>query len=674
MSPVDDVILNNKAPNKKGKGILVILFLLFLVLLMLIGGYWYFINYMQETPKTVFFKYVGQNNLSNILNIDIYYAMLEKMNNESNKTETTANITTSMENDLIKSVDISKLEFIINTSSDKENEASLLDGKITYSSNDIFNVKVINNKDNIGIGSSEIFDKYIATAKTEFSNSINRATGQETDISADVIDETINNFLNNKVVMENGYRTDKINQYSNILYNSIPEEAVQENENVIVTIDSKAINAKAYTLTLDSELYKQVLSNVLNELKNDSELLEKIVTGTEANTESKTEIKDNTKENSNDTNMVTNPLTNVQVQYTGAETEEHQTMQEENTNELQLIEDLPDENLVKNENTIITDTIEEEVISEDESKLFENLILAFVLNQKIETTKDDLLKDINAEINNLNEGIQITVYVRNEEEQAEETIKLVIQLPNNINVDVEYKAENKIKITTLEEVTEEEETITQGNSIEMEKTSSDIKTEYSIKISDIRNKEVIAKTQIDVDTEGSKSSKTYTNEIILKHNNSEGDFKLNIKNNIDFENVAIEETLNNENAIFVDKLADEEVNTLYTQITEKMMQVFSEKIISLAFIDNNLSSSVIQQPVLEQVNEQEKNGIRQKLIETVSNMMGQAELSGETFTIQNLKDIQIEGLNVSCMITEELATIKINGYTFMIDKNFVLSE
>ena len=95
---------------------------------------------------------------------------------------------------------------------------------------------------------------------------------------------------------------------------------------------------------------------------------------------------------------------------------------------------------------------------------------------------------------------------------------------------------------------------------------------------------------------------------------------------------------------------------------------------SLKFIDNNSSNSIIQQPEVEQVNKEEKEKIKKDLIEKVSIMMGEAQARGETFTIQNLVDLSMEGYNVSCMVSEDLAVIKINGYTFNIDKDFVLSE
>lgn len=691
MSPIDDIILNHQEPpKKKGKGIIVVLLLLIVTVCIAGGAYWYYINYIQETPKSKFFKHIGENNISNILNTDIYYTMFEKMNEQSYKTETKANITTTIENDLIQNIDVSKLEFILNSIADKENDADMLDAKINYSSNEIFNAKLINTKDYIGIGSTEIFDKYIGTSKAEYANSIKRATGIETDVSPEMLEEKINNFSSNTINLDEEYKTEKTTKYTNLIFQAIPEEAVTENENVIVTIDSKTINAKAYVLSLDVNQSKDILSNIFTNLKNDEDLLSKIVTGTSNDL--------NNEAIENEQESASNPLPNVQVEYTGAETEEHQTLEiiqdlpDENLvrEQLEMVQDLPDENLVKEELEIVKDFPDENLVkdetaeesnlnqsileeTENVNKLLEKLLLSFVLNQKIEGTVDDFIKEIDLQLNNiqsLNDGIKVTIYVRNEEGQPEETIKLIMELPGKVNIDVEYQTENKIKINYLQE---NEDNITVGTSIEMERVSSDVKTKFNIQVSNIEDKKVVEKTQIEFTTEGSKTSKDYNNEAIIIFNDSEGNIKVNIENKIYFENTTVTETLNDENTIFIDKLLDEEVSTLYTQIMEKMMQVYSEKIISLAFIDNNLLSSIVQQPEVQDDSEQ-KSIIRQKIIDTVSNMMREAEQNGTSLTIEELENLKIDDLNVECTVTEGVATIKINEFTFKIDKNFILTE
>ena len=684
MYQMDEYILNGqKAPKKKkGKGILVIFFVLLFILISLCGAYWYYLNYLQETPKMLFFKYMGQNNFSNIFNTDIYYTMLEKMKEQSFETETTANFTTTIENEFTSNVDVSKLDFAVDISSDKENEAFLFDGKINYSSNDIFDLKLINTKDNIAIGSNEILDKYIATSKIEYANSIKRTTGMEANNPLDVeIGNRVNTFFENKLNLEEEYKSQKTKEYSELVFNLIPEEAVTTSENIVVTLDSKTFAAEAYTLSLDKENYKTILSNVFNNLKNDKELLNKIVTNTEKNDETISDEEENNVES--DSINTINPLPNVQVEYTGAETENHQTSIELETSndENFYIGEPPNQNLLKNENVAVEAKNDFGILantdsdSTNETDVFEKLILAFVFNQKIEGTANELIEQIETEleeIDKLNEAIKITVYVRNEEGEKKETIKVVAELPNKINIDIEYISENEVKITCLQE---NEENITQGASIKIARDASDVKTKFDVQISNIENKKVVKKTQVELETEGSKASKDYTNEAIIKYNDSEGNVvKVNIVNTIKLNDVKLEETISDENAIFVDKLTDEEAAQLYMQVLMKIMQVYTEKVENFNFIDNNSSASVVEKPTININNEEEKAIIRQKLIDTVSNMMRQAQDNGTQLTIKDLSNLQIDDYTVSSIITEDLATIKINGYTFNIDKNFILTE
>lgn len=48
--------------------------------------------------------------------------------------------------------------------------------------------------------------------------------------------------------------------------------------------------------------------------------------------------------------------------------------------------------------------------------------------------------------------------------------------------------------------------------------------------------------------------------------------------------------------------------------------------------------------------------------------------TGEEYTIRDLENLEIDGYNISCTVTDEKATIVMGGYTFYIDSNFVLTE
>ena len=677
---------------------------MFLLIIILGGGaagYWYYTNYILETPKAAFFKYVGQNNIDEVVNLDIYYGMLDDLSEKSYLAETNADITTTMKNDYTASIDASKFDFSLDIASDKTSKKSRVEAKVAYSSNDLFSLKLLSTKDKIGIFSEDVLDKYIVSKKKELDNSINKATGMETNISADKIENTLTNVADNRIDMSDEYKKEKATEYANAVYDLIPEEAASKKENIVVTINTEAINTDAYTLSLDSTQYQNVVKTILEKLRDDDELLDKIVTGEEI---SKKDLVDDTEEVDEDIETeeesapapittITNIPTDVQTEteIVEGETEEHESELVIGDPETDLVNATDFEITSEPEQDLVDDTTldttvipsidftvpDEEVADAEENDLYEILIKAMVSGQKIDGTSKYLKAKIDKEIervSSVNDGITVTVYVRNESEKENETVKVVAELPEDTSLDMEYAGNTKTKVTYLAPEEIEGKEVAAGYSIEIERKSSDVNVKYNIQNSRIENKKVVSKTQIELTTDNANPAKGYTNDAIIKYNNSEGDLKVNIKNEIKFQSETIAEDFSEANAIFLDEISAEEAQELYIDIFQKVMQVYGEKLANLAFIDNNSSNSVVQQPIVQPVNSAEKETIKAKLIEVVSNKMGEAEANGETFSIENLKDLTIEGYDVSSIVSSDLAIIKVNGYTFNIDKDFMLSE
>ncbi|MBO5397355.1 MAG: hypothetical protein J6A36_00245 [Clostridia bacterium] len=691
MAPVDDIIINKQIPQKKkGKGILVLLFLLLIVLAGLCGAYYWYTNNL-ETPKTAFFRYIVQTNIPEITNTDIYYNILEKINTESYETSTIANFTTNKETEFTKNVDVSKFDFKLITRSNKETEDAYLGANIIYSSNDVFDLKLISTKDNVAIGSTEVLDKYIATAKDNLANSLNRTAGIETDVDSYAVANEVDKFVDSRINLDEEYKTQKLNEYVSILLEKIPDEAVTLTEASPITINSEVINTDAYTLTLDANTCNAIAKEVITKLKNDETFLNKLVTGNEE------EIVEEEK--------VETPKP-INIQPIGGETEEHQTTQivgednleEPETNPITIApvqtegEDFEDDEAL----------IEEE---EQESILYQ-IFGAILLNQKLDMSKEDLQTKLQEELDNLDitEGMKTTVYVKNVEGEEKQTIKIVADLPSTADLDIEYPEKDKIKVTFLKDVTEldedgEEVTKNKGTSFEVKRTNADMQTKFNITVNSIEEKKVVAKTQIELTTQGTKTSKTYTNEAIIKYSDNKTDYKINVKNTIDFKKVNIAEELTEENTIFVDNLSDEEAQNLYSSIVTKLMELYSEKILNLNFIDVNSIDGNVEQPEPveiptrepattdsgenpEEAEEEEatqsisKIEARDLLVAKIEAMMADAEEHEEEFTILNLQLLpeELDGHPVSAEVTNEKATVKVAEYIFYIDKDFMLTE
>ena len=692
---VDDIILkgpNSQENKKKGKAgkVILILFILIIIFGGAAAGYWYYVTYMKESPKSSFFKYIGNNNIEELLNLDLYYNMINQMTEKSFFMETTAEFSTNKQNNFVSTVDSSKFDLNITLERDINHKKSLLDSKVSYSSNDLFDLKILDTDNSIGIISSDITDKYIASNKSKLDNSIAKTTGIETDISIDGTDDLFKAFTDSKIDIDNSYIKQKSDDYLNIVYSLIEEDSVTKKENIVVTNNSETINTDAYTLKLSAETQKEIIKSVLEKLKSDDELLNKIVSGKE--TVSEVGNNDDVVLEQSNSNTIA-PITNIQTSTNVVEGEEepHESEMIVDQEESEISDNL-DFKVMSKPETDLVDQIEENPVSDELSKensiindntvednqIYLDLMKAFILKIKIQGTVGELKSRLDEAIKNtdsIKDEIEITVYVRNEEAKEKETVKLFIKFADKDSVDIDYNENSKVKITYLTtEKDSEGKDFSAGNSIEIEKKSTDVNVKYIILYNQIEKAKVISKTQFELQTDNSNSSRGYTNTIIIKNNDNEGDLKINIKNEILFQTEDIEEELNEENSIFLDQLSNEEAENLYLEVFQKIMSVYEKKMKDLDFIDNNSAKALIQQPEIQKTNEEEKENIKKKIIEVVANMMYEAEQKGEVFTIQNLQNFSIEGYDVSSNVSEDLAIIRINGYVFNIDKDFNLSE
>lgn len=689
MAPVDDIIINRQMPQKKkGKGILIIILLLLIILIGLSGFYYWYTN-MYETPKMAFFKYISQNNIAEIFDTEIYYNMIEKINSESFESSTTANFTTNIKNNFTENADVSKFELNVDVKSNKEDEKNYAQAKITYLSNDIFDVTFLSDKENMAIGSTEVLDKYLATSKQNLTESIDKTINSDIQLEDENIDKQLDNFINNKINLDEEYKKQKINEYMQIVFDQIPEEAVTLAENSQITINSSVVNSNAYTMELDANVYKNIVTSLTEKLKNDNELLGKIVNNKLETVEENTDTEG--------TNIV-NPINIIQ---THGETEEHTTAQIEGESELEIYQEIDDGPLVNSsENEVEIQSsfpdneygIEEEFEENAEGNILGDIALALVLNQKLNMTPAKLKSEIVKFTKDINfsEGIKATVYVKNVENEPKETLKIVAKLPNTIDVDIEYPEKNKIKVTSLQDVkkTEGDEEVTknEGISFEIKRMNSDMQTKFDIIANKIEEKKVVTKIQIDLTTQGTKTSKNYTNEAIIKYNDNETNYKINIKNKIDLKKITFDQAITDENAIFIDQLSEEEANQVYLEVFMKLMSLYVDKVQNMSFLNVNANddkeenNTPYEIPNVQKSSE-ETAGItkieaRDLLIAKIEAMMAEAEENEEEFTILNLQLLpdNLQGNTLTAEVTEEKATIKIAEYTFYIDKDFMLTE
>ena len=303
--------------------------------------------------------------------------------------------------------------------------------------------------------------------------------------------------------------------------------------------------------------------------------------------------------------------------------------------------------------------------------------------KEIQTAIDDYIKKLPKE----GEGLTITTYVS---EAGTEKISAV--LPNSETVDMEFssksESERDVTITYLYEketinydendvatYSATDNTLTDelsvnkkqknGIKLEIHKNKNDSNTTIKTVCNLIKNEKIEEKYTINLVTKGTENSKNINNDISVTYSNNEGEFKVSLENKIQFEKKSDIEKLTEENCLFLDKLSDEELENTITEISTKALQVYSEKIKNLDFIDTNT-----QAPAITQNNTKNREEAKDALITTVGNQMGEAQARGEEYTIANLEGLQIENHEVTVNIENDIAHVVVDGVKFTIDSNF----
>ena len=107
-------------------------------------------------------------------------------------------------------------------------------------------------------------------------------------------------------------------------------------------------------------------------------------------------------------------------------------------------------------------------------------------------------------------------------------------------------------------------------------------------------------------------------------------------------------------------------------IVDKIISVYQDKLGNLSFIDTNTgSTSGDLSNISTSVS---KEDAKNALIDKFKELYNKAQESGEEFTLHNLEDLKIDGYNVSTNITDDVAIIVVDTYTFKINSSFELSE
>lgn len=256
-----------------------------------------------------------------------------------------------------------------------------------------------------------------------------------------------------------------------------------------------------------------------------------------------------------------------------------------------------------------------------------------------------------------------------------QVVKMKWEVPETsqtLDMEIISKSENE-KYLNLKLLKGQEEK-TNGYTVSFYKKMGSSVTKSKINVYKIQKNKIHQKLQIYLETNGMVNSKKYTNIFEMLYADSDGEFKLELENSLNFDIQPEIEELNEENCLWLDVLSEEQLVQTAEEIKKKTKEVLQKKNEALNMINMNQNDLLIEPSETQDQENEEKQKVKEILIQTISNKMGEYLANGENLELQDLADLQIPNYEVEVSITSNLAIITVNGYPFKLDGEFHLSD
>ena len=651
------------------KIILRLLVFIIFVAILSVGGYFaydYYLDTQNQEVKDTFYSYVFKNNFENIFDFKLEENIINKMSNEDFVAKTKVDFSTTLKNE--SNFDFNKFTIEANTKTKNNDRFTGL--KFNYSNNELFNLDVLENSNYIAIKNSDIVNNYVGIRRDKIMQSVSK------------INPNVRNFYKNyeDLKNENIIESNEENIFDDVFSSYIDEfkkyisskEYMYEGTKIIEQ-DGEKIETEAYSLTMSKEDFSRVYAVIAEKIANDEKIKNAIIA--EKNDRENFE---NMESNLDENTVVVEKKEEI---YSMRETEKVSQ-----TTEVSYADDEITENAVIKKFEQFSNDINSKIEKLDEYELLYKgikYILAGTTNFGVVVEEDDLKNDLDKifEIGNqiidekltADDSIKIVTYVANNE-----TKKTSILLGENIIFDIDYINKNS-KNSAIITVSEKSGDKYNGYTINLTKNKTNAIDNNSIEIGKIIENQIVNKVEIKLNIEGTTNSNKYTNDFSVVYSGAEGKISSSISNTISFESSEFD-IISGENTVFIDALEDKRFYTFLNKFNDRMESVYEEKLSKLNLIDANVSDTIIKRNESENTqtnleNEKaEKEKIINLLVENISNEMGIAQESGKEYTIQDLKNLKIDGYEIQVSVSNDIAIIKINNYTVKIDKDFNLSE
>lgn len=234
------------------------------------------------------------------------------------------------------------------------------------------------------------------------------------------------------------------------------------------------------------------------------------------------------------------------------------------------------------------------------------------------------------------------------------------------NYDV-YDNELKADFTLLDKE------LNSGITININRISSDVSEQFNFSIGVVNNNEVVGEIVLYLGIEGINSQTEMNVDFNITYADTENEIGFNTITKVEFKEIEVED-LTSENCLLIDELNEEQKVTIIDSIKVRTGEILTEKFNQINIINSNVNSSIIEGIQQEDTDEDKKEEVKEKLINAVATEMYNAEQNGETYTVNDIADLEMEDVELEVFVENDVATVTIDGYTFSINAAFELSE
>ena len=261
--------------RRNRKLIVIIIVILILAIASAVFAYLYFMTDMFRSNQELFAKYFMQNGemlqkMTDLKTAEVY----KNLENES-KYESNTNISVSYSEGGEISNPLNNLTAKLDVQKDNEQQYTYIDGQILYEDEEYLEAELIQEQNVYGIRFTDAIQQFITVENDENVDEVMSDIGLTTEQA-----ESLIGLIEGEINSNENFTALK-DKYLSIITSNIANGVLSKQKNAMITYNNNTINTNAYSVLLSSEQVENILIEILNNLKNETELLQ--ITGNAEN-------------------------------------------------------------------------------------------------------------------------------------------------------------------------------------------------------------------------------------------------------------------------------------------------------------------------------------------------------------------------------------------------------